>query len=216
MLRIGRKARCSSPASCSPDRVGFGPDAEGATLPEGAVLNERRAPVLDGSLPGAAGQAAVQVFRRTLPETGSLLALDLSRRRIGLAGTDVGRRMVTPLVTLERRGMAADIEVLSTICGERSVAALVIGLPLDMAGSAGPMAQTMQGWARHLAAALGLPVLLQDERLTTAAVEQAIEEGRLARPKPGALLDHYAAAVILEDALRALRALPSNGTPAAE
>ena len=172
-------------------------------------------PVIDGSPPGAAGQAAVLAFRHLLPETGSLLALDLSRRRIGLAGTDVGRRLVTPLVTLERRGMAADIERLAAICAERGVAALVIGLPLDMDGSAGRMAGTMQGWARHLAAALGLPVLLQDERLTTAAVSQAIEEGRLARPKPGALLDHYAAAVILEDALRALHGLPSSSTPAA-
>jgi putative Holliday junction resolvase len=179
-------------------------------------LSAQRAPVIDGSLPGAVGQAALLAFCRTLPETGSLLALDLSRRRIGLAGTDVGRRLVTPLVTLERRGMAADIERLSAICGERGVAALVIGLPLDLDGGAGPMARTMQGWARHLAAALALPVLLQDERLTTAAVSEAIEAGRLARPKPGARLDHYAAAVILEDALRAMRALPSNGEPAAD
>ena len=177
-------------------------------------MSERRAPVIDGSLPGAVGQLALLAFRRMLPETGSLLALDLSRRRIGLAGTDVGRRLVTPLVTLERRGMAADIERLAAICAERGVAALVIGLPLDLDGRAGPMARTMQGWARHLAAALALPVLLQDERLTTAAVEQAIEEGRLARPKPGAPLDHYAAAVILEDALKTLCELPSSGTPA--
>lgn len=210
MLRIGRKARCSSRAGCSPDRADSRPE------PEGAELNERRAPVIDGSLPGAAGQAAVLAFRRMLPGSGSLLGLDLSRRRIGLAGTDAGRSMVTPLVTLERRGMATDIERLSAICGERRVAALVIGLPLDMDGSTGPMARTMQGWARHLAAALDLPVLLQDERLTTAAVSQAIEEGRLKKPKPGAQLDHYAAAVILEDALRAMRDLPSSDAPAAD
>ncbi len=144
-------------------------------------------------------------FRHLLPASGSLLALDLSQRRIGLAGTDAGRSIVTPLETLERRGMAADIERLAATCRTREVAALVIGLPLEMDGAQGPMARTMQGWARHLAAALDRPVLLQDERLSTAAVEQAIEDGRLARPKPGSLLDHYAAAVILEDALRAMR-----------
>ena len=211
MLRIGRKARCSSPASCSPDRAGSGPERRRCDIETNGARRSSTA-----ACPVPPGKRPCWPFAARCLETGSLLALDLSRRRIGLAGTDVGRRMVTPLVTLERRAMAADIEVLSTICGERSVAALVIGLPLDMAGSAGPTARTMQGWARHLAAALELPVLLQDERLTTAAVEQAIEEGRLARPKPGALLDHYAAAVILEDALRALRELPSNGTPAAE
>ena len=50
-----------------------------------------------------------------------------------------------------------------------------------------------------------LPVLLQDERLTTFAVEEAIREGRLPKPKRrSAPLDHYAAAIILEDALRAM------------
>lgn len=168
-------------------------------------MSKRRAPVIDGSQAGADGAAAVLDFHRLLPASGSLLALDLSRRRMGLAGTDAGRSMVTPLETLERRGMAADIERLAGVCRAREVAALVIGLPLEMDGAMGPMARTMQGWARHLAAALDLPVLLQDERLTTAAVEQAIEDGRLARPKPGAALDHYAAAVILEDCLRAMR-----------
>jgi putative Holliday junction resolvase len=134
------------------------------------------------------------------------LALDLSRRRIGLAGTDPGRGLVTALATLERRGMASDIERLAALCRQRAVAALVVGLPLNIDGSAGPQAQTVRGWARHLATALDLPVLLQDERLSTAAVAQAIDEGRLARPKRGAPLDHYAAAVILEDALRALAA----------
>jgi putative Holliday junction resolvase len=112
--------------------------------------------------------------------------------------------------------MPADIERLTEICRERSAAALVIGLPLEMDGGVGPMARTMQGWARHLAAALGLPVLLQDERLTTAAVEQAIEAGRLRRPRPGARLDHYAAAVILEDALRGMHDLPSEGLSATD
>jgi putative Holliday junction resolvase len=128
----------------------------------------------------------------------------LSRRRIGLAGTDPGRQLVTPLRTLGRKTMAADVTLLAAVCAERRVAGLVVGLPLDMDGGRGPMAGTVQGWARHLAAALELPVLLQDERLTTEAVRQAVDEGRLERPRPGADLDHYAAAVILEDALRAL------------
>ncbi len=98
--------------------------------------------------------------------------------------------------------MATDVARLGALCSERRVQALVIGLPLNMDGSQGPMARTVHGWARHFAAELRLPVYLQDERLSTEAVRQAIEAGRLARPRPGASLDHYAAAVILEDALR--------------
>ena len=161
--------------------------------------------MVDGSAEDAAGRAAVAAFVRALPDDGSLLALDLSRRRIGLAGTDAGRRLVRPLHTLERRGMAADIARLAALARERRVAALVIGLPLNMDGGEGPAARTMRGWARHIALALDLPVFLQDERLTSEAVRHAIEDGRLARPQPGAPLDHYAAAVILEDALRSLQ-----------
>ena len=160
--------------------------------------------MVDGTATDAAGRAAIAAFRTALPTEGSLLALDLSRRRIGLAGTDAARRLVRPLHTLERRGMAGDIARLSALCRERQVAALVIGLPLNMDGSDGPAARTLRGWARHLAGALALPVFLQDERLTSEAVRQAIDEGKLARPKPDAPLDHYAAAVILEDALRLL------------
>ena len=107
--------------------------------------------------------------------------------------------------------MEADVARLAAICRERRVRGLVIGLPLNMDGSEGPAARTMRGWARHLAAALALPVYLEDERLTTDAVGEAIADGRLARPKPGAAIDHHAAAVILEDALKAFAA--ANAAP---
>jgi putative Holliday junction resolvase len=141
-----------------------------------------------------------------LPARGSLLALDASKRRVGLAGTDPERRLVTPLLTLVRSKWAQDVARLTTVIHEREVVGLVVGLPLNMDGSEGPMAQAARALARNLETAFGLPVLLQDERLTTFAVRDAIEEGRLPRPKRrDEPLDHYAAAVILEDALAALR-----------
>lgn len=166
--------------------------------------------MVDGTASDPAGRAAIAALRTSLPPEGSLLALDLSKRRIGLAGTDLGRQIVRPLHTLERRGMAADIARLRALCEERQVVALVVGLPLDMDGSDGKAARTLRGWARHLAGALALPVFLQDERLSSEAVRQALDAGRLRRPKPDAPLDHYAAAVILEDALRVLGARPAG------
>ena len=143
-------------------------------------------------------------FAALLPAKGSLLALDVSKRRIGIAGSDVERRLATPLATLERRNPKADLERLAGTARERRAVGLVIGLPINMDGSEGPMAKAMRAEAARLAAALGLPALLQDERLSTFAVEDAIAEGRLPRPRKGQHLDHYAAMVILEDALRAL------------
>ncbi|MFO1073423.1 MAG: Holliday junction resolvase RuvX [Geminicoccaceae bacterium] len=146
----------------------------------------------------------LQAFQALLPARGSLLALDVSKRRIGLAGSDLDRRLATPLRTLERAGAAKDAERLRQAVRERQAVALVLGLPLNMDGSEGPMAKAARGEAAMIARALALPVLLQDERLTTFAVEDAIEEGRVPRPRKGQPIDHYAAAVILEDVLRAL------------
>ena len=143
-------------------------------------------------------------FRALLPAKGSLLALDVSKRRIGIAGTDQERRLASPLATIERRGLAADLARLAATARERGAVGLVIGLPINMDGSEGPMAKAMRTEAAALAARLGLPALLQDERLSTFAVEDAIAEGRLPRPRKGQPVDHYAAMIILEDALRAL------------
>jgi putative holliday junction resolvase len=143
-------------------------------------------------------------FRALLPAKGSLLALDVSKRRIGIAGTDQERRLATPVATVERRGAAADLARLAATARERGAVGLVIGLPINMDGSEGPMAKAMRTEAAALAGRLGLPALLQDERLSTFAVEDAIAEGRLPRPRKGQPVDHYAAMIILEDALRAL------------
>lgn len=141
-----------------------------------------------------------------MPVTGSLLALDASARRLGLAGTDLERRLVTPLETLVRRSLPEDLARLQRLISSRAACGLVLGLPFNMDGTEGRMAATARSFAGQLRSALGLPVLLQDERLTSFAVEAAIAEGRVPRPKRGAFTDHYAAAVILEDALRAMAA----------
>jgi putative Holliday junction resolvase len=150
-------------------------------------------------------------FGAVLPRRGSLLALDVSKRHVGLAGTDPERRLVTPLSTLDRGDRRRLRDRLQQLVAEREVAGLVVGWPLNMDGSRGPMAEAAEAFAREVGRLTGLPVLLQDERLTTFAVEDAIEEGRLPRPKKrGEPLDHYAAAVILEDALRALKGAVSG------
>jgi len=143
-------------------------------------------------------------FAGVLPSQGSLLGLDASRRRLGLAGTDLSRRLVTPLFTISRGRWPDDLAKLRRVIEERTVVGLVLGWPLNMDGSEGPACAAARQLADQLEAAFALPILLQDERLTSFAVEQAIAEGRLPPPKKGQPLDHYAAAVILEDALRAL------------
>ncbi len=133
-----------------------------------------------------------------------LLALDVSKRAIGVAGADAGWRLATPLVTIRRRRFAQDLEQLERIMRERAAGALVLGWPLNMDGSEGPRCQAVRAFAENLDAALGLPILLWDERLTTFAAEDAALRAGLRGRKRAELLDALAAAALLQDVLNTL------------
>jgi putative Holliday junction resolvase len=142
--------------------------------------------------------------RESGAERPGLLALDVSKRAIGVAGADAGWRLATPLTTIRRKRWAQDLEQLERVMRERAAGALVLGLPLNMDGSEGPRCQAVHAFARNLDAALGLPILLWDERLTTFAAEEAAERAGLRGRKRAAMLDALAAAALLQDVLNAL------------
>jgi putative pre-16S rRNA nuclease len=133
-----------------------------------------------------------------------LLALDVSKRAIGVAGADAGWRLATPLTTIRRQRFAQDVERLERIIRERAAGALVLGWPLNMDGSEGPRCQAVRAFAEKLDAALGLPILLWDERLTTFAAEDAAQRAGLRGRKRAEMLDALAAAVLLQDLLNTL------------
>jgi putative holliday junction resolvase len=141
------------------------------------------------------------------PEPGArpgILALDVSKRAIGVAGADPGWRLATPLVTIRRRRWAQDLERLETIIHERAAGILVLGWPLNMDGSEGPRCQAVRAFAEQLDAALGLPILLWDERLTTFAAEEVAQRAGLRGRRRADMLDALAAAAILQDVLNAV------------
>jgi putative Holliday junction resolvase len=142
-------------------------------------------------------------------ERPGLLALDVSKRAIGVAGADAGWRLATPLRTIRRKRWAQDLAQLQTVLQEREAGALVIGWPLNMDGSEGPRCRAVRAFAARLDAELGLPVLLWDERLSTFAAEEAADQAGLRNPKRAAMLDALAAAAVLQDTLDAL-ARPIN------
>jgi putative holliday junction resolvase len=150
----------------------------------------------------------LEAWLATLP-TGpagrpGLLALDVSKRAIGVAGADAGWRLATPLTTIRRERWAQDLAQLRAIIGERAAGALVLGWPLNMDGSEGPRCQAVRAFAEQLDAALGLPILLWDERLTTFAAEEAAERAGLRGKRRAELLDALAAAAVLQDMLNTL------------
>jgi putative Holliday junction resolvase len=140
------------------------------------------------------------VFRAALPDGGALLGLDLGTQTIGTALCDAGWRFASAGKTLPRGKFSRDLAALEALVASRAVAGVVLGLPLNMDGSSGPRAQASRAFARNLAP-LGLPVLLWDERWSTASAERAMIDQDMSRAKRAERIDSHAAAVILQGAI---------------
>jgi putative Holliday junction resolvase len=142
-------------------------------------------------------------MRLRLPSGGVLLGLDLGTKTIGTAFCDAGWRFASPGKTLPRGKFTADKAQIAALIAERKVQGLVIGLPRNMDGSEGPRAQSSRAYARNLAD-LDLPILMWDERLSTASAEAALIAQDISRAKRADRIDAAAAAVILQAAIDAL------------
>lgn len=137
-----------------------------------------------------------------------LLGLDLGEKTIGLALTDTLLTVATPYETLKRGKFSADAARLEALAAKEGAGGFVIGLPLNMDGSDGPSAQSARAFARNFAARSALPIMLWDERLSTAAVQRDMVAADTSRKRRAAAVDKIAAAYILQGALDALRNLP--------
>ena len=115
-----------------------------------------------------------------------------------------------PKKILRRGAEIVDAARLLEIAADRDVVGLVLGLPLNMDGSEGPRAQATRAFARNLGGLTDLPVAFWDERLSTVAAERALLEADTSRKKRGEVIDHVAAAFILQGVLDRLRFLESN------
>ena len=142
-----------------------------------------------------------------LPTKARLIGLDVGTKTIGLALSDVERRLASPLVTLKRTKFTADAAALSAEIRKYEAAALVIGLPLALDGSDTPRAQAARAFSRNFVGLEPIPVTLWDERFSTAAVERDLIAMDVSRAKRAEVIDKMAAAYILQGALDALRAL---------
>lgn len=137
-------------------------------------------------------------FVSALPPFGRLIGIDPGTKTIGLALSDAGRSIATPLETIKRKKFKIDAVRLLELCAEHEIAGLVIGLPLNMDGSEGPRCQATRAFARNLAAITDIPLTFWDERLSTAAVTRTLLEADTSRAKRAEVVDKMAAAYILQ------------------
>jgi putative holliday junction resolvase len=144
-------------------------------------------------------------FAAALPARGAILGIDPGEKRIGVAISDLTRLIASPLDTVARTKFTADAEALLKLYDGRQCAGFVIGLPLNMDGSSGPAAQSARAFARNLLAKRDVPLLMWDERLSTAAVTRTMIEGDATRRKRGEVVDKVAASYMLQGALDAMQ-----------
>jgi putative holliday junction resolvase len=130
-------------------------------------------------------------------EPGRVLGLDLGDARIGVAISDDRRRIAVPLGTL-RTGAPGDVKAIADLVHGHDVTLVVIGHPLHLSGEAGERAHHAERFAEALDAFLDVPVLLQDERLSSIEADRALREAGASGRERRRTVDRSAATVILQ------------------
>ena len=128
---------------------------------------------------------------------GAVLGLDLGQARIGVALSDPERRIAVPLGTVAT-GAPADLKAIGALVRDHGATQIVVGHPLTMAGERGGSAQRAEAFADALGSFVGVPVALQDERLTTVEATRALAEAGVAGRDRRRSVDRSAAAILLQ------------------
>jgi putative Holliday junction resolvase len=140
-------------------------------------------------------------FKQRLAPGRRLIGIDLGTKTIGLALSDVERRIATPLETIKRVKFTPDVSRIRDLVERYEVGGLVFGLPLNMDGTEGPRSQATRAFVRNLKPLLPLPVLYWDERMSTMVVTRTLLDADASRAKRADAVDKMAAAYILQGAL---------------
>lgn len=132
---------------------------------------------------------------------GRILALDVGKKRIGLAVSDELGWTAQGLETLERTRIREDLAKLKELAGHWSVATLLIGQPLHMSGEASRQSEYTREFAERLKEYLSLPVIFWDERLTSVEAERVLRESGASLEQRKKAVDRMAAVLLLESYL---------------
>lgn len=140
-----------------------------------------------------------------------ILALDVGRRRIGVAISDELMLTAQGLDTIERRNNRADYAVLRGLTAEKNVGLILVGNPIQMSGLEGRQAEWVRQFADALAAQTRLPVQLWDERLTTVEAGRVLRQSGISIEKRARAIDRLSAVVLLQNYLDTMAIRKENG-----
>ena len=141
-------------------------------------------------------------YQRKLRD-GRILALDLGKKRIGLALSDPLGITAQGLQTLQRSTIRADLAALETLIEENGVSLILMGHPLHMSGTEGRQAAYTREFAERLGKATGLEIRFWDERLTSVEAGRVLRESGISIEKRAKAVDRLAAVILLASFLDA-------------
>jgi putative holliday junction resolvase len=142
---------------------------------------------------------------------GRVLALDLGKKRIGLALSDELGITAQGLETLEREGRRDDIEVLRRITVEKNVKLILMGDPLHMSGEKSRQGDYTREFARALEYKTGLPIRFWDERWTSREAERTLRGSGIAHGERKPAIDRLSAVILLQSFLDSAEAQAGQG-----
>lgn len=160
-------------------------------------------------------------MNQLLQTKGKLLGVDFGDKRTGLAISNDMRTLASGITQISVGGMQKTAAAVAQVAKDRAVVGVVVGLPVNMDGSHGPRAQHAEKFAGLLREALTaleveIPVVMQDERMTTMAASRYLNETDTRGSKRKGVIDTLSAEIILQNALDKLRFIKERAAAAAD
>jgi putative holliday junction resolvase len=137
-------------------------------------------------------------------QTSRILALDLGKKRIGLAISDPLGITAQGLPNLIRRNKRSDLAALGQVVRDWEVGLILLGNPMNMGGSEGRQSAWVREFAAELERETSLPVQLWDERLTTVEANRVLRSSGISLEKRAAAVDRLSAVILLQSYLDSL------------
>jgi putative Holliday junction resolvase len=138
------------------------------------------------------------------PHNSRILALDLGKKRIGMAISDPLGITAQGLPNLERTNKRTDLEALGALIREREVGLVLMGNPVNMRGTEGRQSGWVREFAGEIESRLGVPVRLWDERLTSVEAGRVLRASGISIEKRAAAVDRLSAVILLQSYLDSL------------
>ena len=147
-------------------------------------------------------------FREIIPNNKTILCLDLGKKRIGLAISDINQKIASPYDVIKEKKFSEILIILKNLIKKFDIGSIIIGDPINMDGSLGPKSQSSRSFISNISRDIDIPILLWDERLSTIAAEKSLIEADISRKKRGEVIDKIAANIILQSFLDFLNSNP--------